>query len=170
LEILQPQKEPYIMQAVNCGLLTEIKAGISSKDEQVEILTMTAVVILCSCPRLFLKMREEGIFPNSFLDLAGSPHPEVVETLVSTVAEQCNQSAAYGALGPAIVELLAAGLVTRLKRAWKKRFRQHPEYGGKLRASFARLEAVAKLQAVAPNRRVQSSFLLTGLELDTCYV
>lgn len=128
------------MQAVNCGLLSEVEFCIQSGEVEAQRNVLSWFFSLTASFRAVAKMPGDGVFPLILLGMADCPHPDVLLSFGLVASDMPH-------LRPLLEELMAAGLLERLKVTWKTRCEEYPQYGGKLRGVLADLEAFAKQHA-----------------------
>lgn len=146
-EILWPCREEYTMKALECGLLTEMKACIRSGEAVAQRFVLLILPRLCSVPQAVVKMRGEGIMPTMLLDLADTSHPEVLEIFQRTAGDLREQRRETEGGLTAMLELLSGGLLHRLKQARDRNLQRNPGLAEKLKATIRGCETLAKQHA-----------------------
>lgn len=124
-------------------LVTEVKVWIQGGDLEQQRSVLQVLPDLCDVPQAFAKM-QEGIFSTHLLDLVDSPHPEVLVALLLVLLTQLCGTNAVAVL----LQLMAAGFVTKLEQAWDQRFQQDTEHGDTLKELIVELKNAAKLLAL----------------------
>lgn len=123
LEVVLTMRLEYILQAVRCGLLTELRGLLSCGTEQAHIVVCRVSIAMLLSPEGVAMLRKEGLMPSIFLELADSPHSEVALELGQNVQNVENvENVENGVIEDrrhardVVGELRAAGVTEKLSR------------------------------------------------------
>eukprot|EP00884_Botryococcus_braunii_P005689 jgi/Botrbrau1/15120/Bobra.320_1s0004.1 len=135
--VMELGRAQYAMQALRCGLLAEMKSAVRNGMGELLVVILQVLIGLVQYPEAFLRMQEADVWPSLLLELAESRSLAVLRcfyVLLDTVST-------FDA--PRADELLAAGVLTRLKHSLENMDMAgvDPEEAQELRNAYRRYES-----------------------------
>eukprot|EP00884_Botryococcus_braunii_P004389 jgi/Botrbrau1/13951/Bobra.250_1s0006.2 len=100
----------YVMQAVRCGLLAEVKSALTSGTHELQLAAVEVVKGLVGYPEALQQMRADGIWPALMVDLAGSSDVALLLPYVKAIFHMIshNPRCAAELLGGGALDMLQA--------------------------------------------------------------
>eukprot|EP00884_Botryococcus_braunii_P001214 jgi/Botrbrau1/11093/Bobra.0219s0004.2 len=101
----------YAMQALRCGLLPEMKSAARNGTDELLAIILQVLIGLVRYPEAFPRMQEADVWPSLLLELAENRSLAVLRSFRVLLESLSTDNA------PGADELLAAGVLNRLKRS-----------------------------------------------------
>eukprot|EP00884_Botryococcus_braunii_P005384 jgi/Botrbrau1/14847/Bobra.0326s0001.1 len=108
-EVMQSGQKRFVMEAVECGLLPELKDAASTNTCESLLFVLRAVVVLAGYPEMVPQMREAGVWPSVLVKLAKSLEIDVLKEFLKSLREMALRTPHL------VTEVLAAGALRKVK-------------------------------------------------------